>query len=490
MKNYKLLTPGPLTTTDTVKGEMMFDHCTWDDDYKQITQEIRKELLKLAHVSEEEYTAVLMQGSGTFGVESVLTSVIGKEDKLLIAANGAYGERMADIAEHAGMDYVIYNEHYDQVPKAEVIREMLEKDPSITHVAMVHSETTSGILNNIEAVGKVVKSMGKVFIVDAMSSFAGVDIPVKDWGIDFIISGTFGVESVLTSVIGKEDKLLIAANGAYGERMADIAEHAGMDYVIYNEHYDQVPKAEVIREMLEKDPSITHVAMVHSETTSGILNNIEAVGKVVKSMGKVFIVDAMSSFAGVDIPVKDWGIDFIISSANKCIQGVPGFSFIIADRKLLTESKGKARSLSLDLYDQWKTMEVDGKWRFTSPTHVVLAFAQALKELKEEGGIPARSRRYKENNQLLIKGMKELGIHPYIDGEHQGPIITTFFYPENYDFKFADMYTYIKDRGYAIYPGKVTEAETFRIGNIGEIYKEDIERVVNLVKEFLDSTGK
>lgn len=285
MKNYKLLTPGPLTTTDTVKGEMMFDHCTWDDDYKQITQEIRKELLKLAHVSEEEYTAVLMQGSGTFGVESVLTSVIGKEDKLLIAANGAYGERMADIAEHAGMDYVIYNEHYDQVPKAEVIREMLKKDPSITHVAMVHSETTSGILNDIEAVGKVVKSMGKVFIVDAMSSFAGVDIPVKDWG-----------------------------------------------------------------------------------------------------------------------------IDFIISSANKCIQGVPGFSFIIADRKLLTESKGKARSLSLDLYDQWKTMEVDGKWRFTSPTHVVLAFAQALKELKEEGGIPARSRRYKENNQLLIKGMKELGI--------------------------------------------------------------------------------
>ena len=181
MKNYKLLTPGPLTTTDTVKGEMMFDHCTWDDDYKQITQEIRKELLKLARVSEEEYTAVLMQGSGTFGVESVLTSVIGKEDKLLIAANGAYGERMADIAEHAGMDYVIYNEHYDQVPKAEVIREMLEKDPSITHVAMVHSETTSGILNDIEAVGKVVKSMGKVFIVDAMSSFAGVDIPVKDW---------------------------------------------------------------------------------------------------------------------------------------------------------------------------------------------------------------------------------------------------------------------------------------------------------------------
>ena len=363
MKYYKLLTPGPLTTTDTVKKEMLFDHCTWDDDYKQITQTIRRELLELAHVSEEEYTAVLMQGSGTFGVESVLTSVIG--------------------------------------PK---------------------------------------------------------------------------------------EKLLIAANGVYGERMEEIARHADIDYVIYNEHYNQVPSAEKIRDILEKDPAITHVSMVHSETTSGILNDIESVGKVVKEMGKVFIVDAMSSFAGVDIPVKDWGIDFIISSANKCIQGVPGFSFIIANRKLLKESEGKARSLSLDLYDQWKTMEVDGKWRFTSPTHVVLAFAQALKELKAEGGIPARSKRYRENNELLIREMKKLGIHTYIDGEHQGPIITTFFYPEHYDFKFADMYNYIKDRGYAIYPGKVTEAETFRIGNIGEIYKEDIEKVVSLVKEFLEST--
>lgn len=303
-------------------------------------------------------------------------------------------------------------------------------------------------------------------------------------------SGTFGVESVLTSVIGADEKLLICAKGAYGERMEDIVKHAGIDYTIYHEKYDRVPDAGKVNEILKNDPAITHVSMVHSETTSGILNDIESVAKVVKENGRTMIVDAMSSFGGVDIPVGEWGIDFIISSANKCIQGVPGFSFIIADRKLLTESKGKARSLSLDLYDQWKTMEVDGKWRFTSPTHVVLAFAQALKELKEEGGILARSRRYKENNQLLIKGMKELGIHPYIDGEHQGPIITTFFYPENYDFKFADMYTYIKDRGYAIYPGKVTEAETFRIGNIGEIYKEDIERVVNLVKEFLDSTGK
>ena len=349
MKQYKLLTPGPLTTTDTVKQQMLFDHCTWDDDYKKITQEIRKSLLELAHVPEEEYAAVLMQGSGSFGVESVLTSVVGSGDELLICANGAYGERMADI-----------------------------------------------------------------------------------------------------------------------------------------EHYNKVPNAQKIAEMLDADPAITHVAMVHSETTSGILNDIEAVGRVVKERGRVFIVDAMSSFGGVDIPVKDWGIDFIISSANKCIQGVPGFSFIIARRDLLEESAGKARSLSLDLYDQWKTMEVDGKWRFTSPTHVVLAFAQAMKELEEEGGIEARSRRYTENNRLLIEKMGEMGIRPYIDSTHQGPIITTFFYPEKCHFTFSQMYEYIKDRGYAIYPGKVTEAETFRIGNIGEIYKEDIEKVCAIMKEFLE----
>ena len=360
MPDYKLLTPGPLTTTDTVKKEMLFDHCTWDDDYKKITLWIREKLLELAHVSAPEYTVVLMQGSGTFGVESVITSVVGGEDTLLIAANGAYGERMEDIAGHAGIHYLTYHEDYN-----------------------------------------------KIF------------------------------------------------------------------------------SAEKIEQLLDEHPEITHVSLVHSETTSGILNDIAAVAKVVKAAGKTLIVDAMSSFGGVDIPVGELGIDFIISSANKCIQGVPGFSFIICRTDKLTESAGKARSLSLDLYDQWKTMNKDGKWRFTSPTHVVLAFAQAIRELEAEGGIPARAKRYEENNRLLIEKMAKMGIRPYIT-EHQGPIITTFYYPEHHNFSFQEMYQYIKDRGYAIYPGKVTDADTFRIGNIGEIYKEDILKVCGLMKDFLD----
>lgn len=275
-------------------------------------------------------------------------------------------------------------------------------------------------------------------------------------------SGTFGVESVLTSAVGPNDCLLIAANGAYGERMADIAAHSGLSYFLYQEAFDKTPSAEKIQELLEEHPEITHVSMVHSETTSGILNDIAAAAKAVKEAGRNFIVDAMSSFGGVDIPVEELGIDYIISSANKCIQGVPGFSFIICIREELKKCEGQARSLSLDLYDQWKTMEKDGKWRFTSPTHVVLAFSQALKE------------------------MEELGIRPYIEGPLQGPIITTFYYPEHAEFSFQEMYQYIKERGYAIYPGKVTDADTFRIGNIGEIYPEDMEKLAQIIRDFLN----
>lgn len=188
MNTYKLLTPGPLTTTDTVKEEMLVDRCTWDDDYKAVTQKIRRQLLQLGHVSEDDYTAVLMQGSGTFGVESVLSSVVGDEDKVLICSNGAYGVRMTRICDRNRIPYVHYAESYDHIPDPARVARLLAQDPAITHVAMVHSETTSGILNDIQSVGKVVRDAGRTFIVDAMSSFGGVDIPVSDWGIDFLVS--------------------------------------------------------------------------------------------------------------------------------------------------------------------------------------------------------------------------------------------------------------------------------------------------------------
>ncbi len=362
---YKLLTPGPLTTSATVREEMLVDRCTWDKDYKEMTQEVRASLLELAHANAEHYTTVLMQGSGTFGVESVLSSIPGEKDCVLVLVNGAYTERMCTIL-------------------------------SYHHIAFKRLDCS----------------------------------------------------------------------------------------------WDSIPDDKQVEQFLQQNPDVTMVAMVHSETTTGILNDIEAVGKVVKNAGKLFIVDAMSSFGGVDINVPKIGIDFLISSANKCIQGVPGFSFIIARIEALKASKGNARSLSLDLYDQWRVMEKDGgKWRFTSPTHVVAAFHKAIAELKQEGGIAVRHARYAQCNKMLRDGMKALGFDAYIDPTHQGPIITTFFYPENANFTFAGMYDYLKSHGYVIYPGKLTERDTFRLGNIGEIYEEDVKRVLKLFQDYLNEVN-
>ena len=223
--------------------------------------------------------------------------------------------------------------------------------------------------------------------------------------------------------------------------------------------------------------------MVHSETTTGLLNRIDEVAEVLRGRGITFIVDAMSSFGGVPIDIEKLGIDFLISSANKCIQGVPGFGFIIARREKMLATKGNARSLSLDIYDQWETMEQGkGKWRFTSPTHVVRAFYQAMQELKEEGGIAARHRRYEENHRRLVGGMRELGFRPLLSDDKQGCIITSFYYPSQ-DFDFQDFYNRLKAKGYVIYPGKISEADTFRIGNIGDIYPSDIDGLLAAVRE-------
>lgn len=359
MKDYKLLTPGPLTTTKSVKEEMLFDRCTWDDDYKCITQKIRKQLLEIGQASEEKYTAVLMQGSGSFAVESVVTSAIAKDDKCLIISNGAYGERIIEIAKKIGFSYVAYKENYNMYPDMDKVREILKEDKEITHIAMVHCETTTGILNPIEEL----------------------------------------------AVISKE-------------------------------------------------------------------------------FGKTLIIDAMSSFGGIPINIEELNIDFLISSANKCIQGVPGFGFIIAKKETLMKCEGVSRSLSLDLYDQWKGMDKDGKWRFTSPTHVVAAFSKAIDELLEEGGVEARYNRYKSNNELLRKRLLDLGIKSYIENSKQSPIITTFTYP-NDKFKFQDFYSYVKNLGFVIYPGKLTDVDTFRIGNIGEIYEEDIDKLCDIIGSYV-----
>ncbi len=262
---YLLLTPGPLTTSRSVKRAMLSDYCTWDDDYHQLVNGIRHRLCQLAG-GDADWTSILMQGSGTFGIEAVIGSCIPPHGKLLVLDNGAYGQRMAQIADRL----------------------------RIPHMRLACSE------------------------------------------------------------------------------IEPIDPHR-------------------VEEELRTDPQLTHVALVHCETTTGLLNPAAEIGRLCSRYGKIFILDAMSSFGGIPYTVQEMNAHYVVSSANKCLQGVPGFAFVIAHRPTLEQTRGWARSLSLDLYDQWRVMEDHhGKWRYTSPTHVVRAFAQALTELDAEGGIEVR----------------------------------------------------------------------------------------------------
>lgn len=355
---YLLLTPGPLTTSKTVKQVMLRDFCTWDDDYNGLVTKLRGDLVRIAG-GDERHTTALMQGSGTFCVESTLGSVIPRDGKLLAVNNGAYGKRICDIARRLA------------IPLAEISQ----------------SETEPADLARME-------------------------------------------------------------------------------------------------EALRDDPAITHVAVVHCETTTGMLNPAVEAGRLARKYDKIFVLDAMSSLAGIEFTIGEVGAHFLVSSANKCLQGVPGFGLVVCERNQLERAKGFARSLSLDLYDQWREMEdKHGKWRYTSPTHTVRALAQAIEELDAEGGVAVRAKRYAENHRVLVAGMQEIGFRPLLAPEHRSTIITSFICPSDPKFTFQSFYDALKRRRFVIYPGKVSQAETFRIGNIGHVFTDDMRELVATIRE-------
>jgi 2-aminoethylphosphonate-pyruvate transaminase len=359
-----LFTPGPLTTSDTVKGAMLRDLGSLDSDFLATVRSIRTRLLGLGPYPPEEYECILMQGSGTYTVESVISSAVPRNGKLLVLVNGAYGRRIAQMARVHGIKH-------DVLEVAENVR--------------------------------------------------------------------------LTPGIAAE--YLAAASG------------------------------------------YTHVAVVHCETTSGILNQVEEIGHAVHGTGASYIVDAMSSFGAVPIDMPGAHVDFLISSANKCIEGVPGFGFILASRRALHACKGNARTLSLDIYDQWAGMEADGHFRFTPPIQTILAFEQALNELDAEGGVRARGERYLKNHEALCRGMRGLGFEIYLAEEDQSFIITSFRYPTNPSFDFASFYERLWKLGYAIYPGKLSHESCFRIGSIGRITTTEIEALLAAIHRVLEDMG-
>jgi len=302
-------------------------------------------------------------------------------------------------------------------------------------------------------------------------------------------SGTFGVESVLSSIVPRGGKLLVAINGAYGRRMAEMASalEIAAQTIVSPERQPIVPQQ--VAEALARDPTITHVGMIHCETTTGMVNPVEEVGPIVRELRRIFLVDAMSSFGGMPIHIPAWGIDFLISSANKCLQGVPGISFVLARRDLLAEADGRARSVSLDLVSQWKGLQSNGQFRFTPPTHVLLAFARALMELEAEGGIAARASRYEENRRILLEGMMELGFEPYLAPPYQSHIITTFRHLSHPEFQFPGFYQRLSGKGFVIYPGKLTDCDCFRIGTIGHIFPKDMRSLLVAVRSSLEEMG-
>lgn len=302
-------------------------------------------------------------------------------------------------------------------------------------------------------------------------------------------SGTFGVEAVVSSAVPPHGKLLVGSNGSYGERIAAMAKVHRIPVAVVRAPEDQPIDPAAVEQALKSDPAITDVAIVHCETTSGILNPIETVGKLAKLYGKTYFVDSMSAFGAVEFDFRACEIDFLVSSANKCIEGVPGFSFAICRRAALEATAGNARTLCLDLLAQWKGLEANGQFRFTPPVQTILAFHQALAELRQEGGVAGRAARYRANHACLLEGMNALGFEEYLPRHLQGYLITSFRYPTDPNFQFDEFYTRLNDQGFVIYPGKVSNADCFRIGHIGRLFPSDSKALLRAIANVLQDMG-
>lgn len=299
-------------------------------------------------------------------------------------------------------------------------------------------------------------------------------------------SGTFAIEAALGSFCpSKRYKTLVVCNGAYGERAAKILNRLGRPVVTLDKGDSEAPTPEEIVSALNVDRTISHLWLVHCETTSGIVNPIQAICKAVEGRALTIMVDAMSSFGAIPIDMSGWNIDVMVSSSNKCIEGVPGFSYAIVRRQLLEESEGVCHSTVLDLFEQWTALERTGQFRFTPPTHALVAFQKALEEFAREGGIAARAQRYQRNADVLVRGMREMGLQTLLSDDESGPIIQTFLIPRDPNFVFETFYEMLRQKGYAIYPGKLTKRPSFRIGTIGQLDETVIRGALTAIREVL-----
>ena len=298
-------------------------------------------------------------------------------------------------------------------------------------------------------------------------------------------SGTFSVEAAIGTLVPREGKVLVPQNGAYCQRILKILRYLGRAGVAIDLAEDRHPTGAIVEEALARDPSITHVAQVHCETGTGILNPLPEIAQACARHGKGLIVDAMSSFGAIDIDVSKYPVDAVIAASGKCIEGAPGMGFVIARKAVLEKCQGNSHSLAMDLHDQWTYMQKTTQWRFTPPTHVVAALDSAIEQFLAEGGRAARGARYAENCRTLIDGMARLGLKSFLPSEIQAPIIVTFHAPASGRYQFRRFYDAVKSRGYVLYPGKLTTLDTFRVGCMGQLGERGIAGAVDAVAEVL-----
>jgi len=302
-------------------------------------------------------------------------------------------------------------------------------------------------------------------------------------------SGTFCVEAAVNTLVPRNGHLLVLINGAYGKRLAKLAQMMGRRTSVFETAEDVPTTPADVERLLSADASITHVGLIHCETSTGILNPLPDIAAVVARHGKRLIVDAMSSFGALPIDARTAPFDALVAASGKCIEGPPGMGFVIAKRTALEASAGNCTSLSLDLHDQWQYMDRTTQWRYTPPTHVVAAFAAALETHTADGGQPARLARYERNCDMLVRSMQALGFRPFLDPAIQAPIIVTFHAPADPRYTFREFYDRVREKGYILYPGKLTQLETFRVGCIGAIGPDEMRQAVNAVRDTLAEMG-
>jgi 2-aminoethylphosphonate-pyruvate transaminase len=302
-------------------------------------------------------------------------------------------------------------------------------------------------------------------------------------------SGTFIVEAAVGTLVSPSDGLLVLSNGAYGERMIEIARRLGRTVMPMRWPEDRPIDTAAVERALAGDPTVTHVALIHCETTTGLLNPLAEIADVVARHRRALIVDAMSSFGALPLDLSVTPITAVLASSNKCLEGVPGIAFALVEKNAIARAKRVAPSLSLDLYDQWRGLEENGQWRFTPPVQVVAALVEALRMLEAEGGPAARGARYGANFRTLAEGMTRLGLRLFLDGNVQAPIIATFLAPGDPQFRFDVLYSALAARGFVIYPGKLTRVDSFRIGCIGDLGPSDFERLVRAIGDVMAELG-